>query len=127
MALKPKSDKEKITEYEKILNELIEKITISGFNSKIIRDKKNEEYIKIWCSPFKNISANLIYFFYKENNDLKKFNDVYNFHIKCDNKQNLLVLCKSKNEIFGGFSPLKFQSGYQYDNDSFVFNRKKNL
>ena len=121
--LKPKSDKEKIIEYEKVLNNLIKKFTISGFNSKIIKDKKNEEFIKMWISPFKDLSSKLIYSFYKEynNNDFKKFDDIKNFHKNCDNKQNLLVLCKSKDEIFGGFSPLKYSSGYGCDNDSFVF------
>ena len=128
--LKPKSDKEKIIEYEKVLNNLIKKLTISGFNSKIIKDKKNEEFIKMWISPFKDLSSKLIYSFYKEykNNDFKKFDDIKNFHKNCDNKQNLLVLCKSKDEIFGGFSPLKYSSGYGCDNDSFVFSineRKK--
>ena len=138
LTLKPKSDKEKIEEYENILKELFD---ISEFNSKILKDE-HKKFIKNWISPFKNLSAKLIYSFYIENDAdfqkekidfygkikiYKKVKDVNNFHYKCDNKKNLLVLCKSKNEIFGGFTPLEFSSdnSYGYDNDSFVFSINK--
>ena len=149
LRLKPKSDIEKIEEYEKILKELFD---ISEFNSKILKDNY-KRYIKNWISPFEKLSANLIYSFYLENDDdfekeeinddiepcisllslfreikkYKKIKEVNKFHHQCDNKKNLLVLCKSKNEIFGGFTPLKFSSddSYGYDNDSFVFSINK--
>ncbi len=155
LRLKPKSDIEKIEEYEKILKELFD---ISQFNSKILKDNY-KRYIKNWISPFEKLSANLIYSFYLENDDdfekeeidgsfighsiflyepcvgeenikykkYKKIKEVNKFHHQCDNKKNLLVLCKSKNEIFGGFTPLKFSSddSYGYDNDSFVFSINK--
>ena len=143
LRLQPKSDIEKIEEYEKILKKLFD---ISEFNSKILKDNY-KRFIKNWISPFENLSANLIYSFYIENDDdfekeeihdscislfgknekYKKINDVNKFHSKCDNKKNLLVLCKSKNEIFGGFTPLEFSSddSYGYDNDSFVFSINK--
>lgn len=141
LRLQPKSDIEKIEEYEKILKEFFD---ISEFNSKILKDNY-KRFIKNWISPFQKLSATLIYSFYIENDDdfekevespcilfenekkYKKIKDVRNFHSQCDNKNNLLVLCKSKNEIFGGFTPLEFSSddSYGYDNDSFVFSINK--
>ena len=62
LTLKPKSDKEKIEEYEKILKELFD---ISEFNSKILKDNY-KRFIKNWISPFGHLSAKLIYSFYIE-------------------------------------------------------------
>ena len=150
LKLKQKSDKEKIEEYEKAferfkedikgLNEFIQKLTdkinklenrflMPGFNSKIIpQDNYQKEIIKMWISPFKDISAQLIYCFnfkYKEpiaDYD-NGYDDLKNFHKACDTKTNVLIICKSKKEIFGGFTPLCFLSdnSYGYDNDSFIF------
>ena len=116
LKLKQKSDKEKIEEYEKAferfkedikgLNEYIQKLTdkvtklenrfiIPGFNSKIIpQDNYQKEIIKMWISPFKNISAQLIYCFnfrYKEPiNDYENgYDDLKNFHKACDTKTNI--------------------------------------
>ena len=149
MKLKEKTDKEKIEEYEKVfekykneieilkekyrtdINKLNEKIKIlsnrfiiPGFETKIINNKQEKEIIKMWISPQGNITANLIYSFY---NKRTNFKDVNRFHERCDNKPNLLVLCKSNIEIFGGYTPLPFlnDNSYGYDNDSFVFSLNK--
>ena len=52
---------------------------------------------------------------------------VENFHSVCDNKRCILMICKSKNEIFGGYTPLSFNSlnEYGYDNESFLFSLNK--
>ena len=150
LKLKQKSDKEKIEEYEKAferfkedikgLNEyikkLMDKITIlenrfliPGLNSKILlQDNYQKEIIKMWISPFKNISAQLLYHAnFKYKTPLEDYECSYdnlkNFHKACDNKSNILLLCKSQKEIFGGFTPLCFLSDntYGYDNDSFIF------
>ena len=150
LKLKKKSDREKIEEYEKAferfkedikgLKECIKSLTdkietlekrflIPGFNSKILlQDNYQKEIIKMWISPFKNISARLLYCFnfnYKTPLDDYEngYDDLKNFHKACDNESNILLLCKSKNEIFGGFTPLCFLSDntYGYDNDSFIF------
>ena len=150
LTLKPKSDKEKIEEYEKAferykedieglhlyikkLNDKIKilenRFIIPGFNSKIIKqDNYQKEIIKMWISPFENISSKLIYSFYCDyktpiDNYENNFNDLEKFHKDCDNKTNILVICKSKKEIFGGFTPLCFlnDNSYGYDNDSFIF------
>ena len=82
----------------------------------------------MWISPFENISTKLSYSFYKEyktpsEDNENDFNDLEKFHKACDNKHNILVICKSKNEIFGGYTPLIFlnDNTYGYDNDSFLF------
>lgn len=135
LTLQPKSNEKKIEECEKVLKQLTNILYISEFKSKILKDSKSKKYIKNWISPFAHLSAKLIYSFYIEsdedfeklgkfgNRQYKNFRDVTNFHKKCDGIPNLLVLCKSKNEIFGGFTPLKFSSEdtYGYDNDSFLF------
>jgi len=125
--LKPKSDEEKIIENERAIillsgniKRLEDKYKIPGFHSNIIENKNIEEIIKIWISPFKYITANLIYNFI--NKDIP-FYDVENCHKKCSNKLNILVICKSKNEIFGGFtcSTNLRKNGF----DSFVFSITK--
>ena len=150
LTLKPKSDKEKIEEYEQVfekykeeikkLNETIKdlkdkiellknRFLIPGFNTRIINQySEQNEILKMWISPFKEVSAKLIYFFYCNYkgpiNDYENgYTDTENFHKLCDNKPNILVICRSKKEIFGGFTPLSFlnDNSYGYDNDSFVF------
>ena len=148
LALKPKSDKEKIEEYEKAfekyqteiksLNNYIEELKgkikllenrfiIQKFTSNIIPDNNyQKEIIKMWIAPFKNISAQLIYSYnFKHTTPMSSTNcnEVEKFHSKCDKIPNLLVICKSKNEIFGGYTPLFFLNDktYGYDNDSFLF------
>ena len=56
--------------------------------------------------------------------------DVAEFHSKCDNKMNVIVLYQTiKNIKFGGYSSIGFDSSYQWKNDnkSFIFqiNKKK--
>ena len=55
--------------------------------------------------------------------DINKIGDVETFHKNCDGIFSILVLCKSKDEIFGGYTPLSFNSEnvYGYDNKSFLF------
>ena len=151
LKLKEKTDKEKLKEYEQAfekykndiktlkenyrneimklnqkINNLEERFIIPGFDTHIIKNKNEKEIIKMWISPHKKITAILIYSFYNIKRE-KNFCDVNKFHEKCDNKPNLLVLCQSNNEIFGGFTPLPFlnDNSYGYDNDSFVFSINK--
>jgi hypothetical protein len=58
----------------------------------------------------------------------KYFKDeVRKFHDASDNKKNILLLLKSKKEIFGGFTPLSFDSSgkYKYNPESFLFSINK--
>lgn len=116
------------------MHELDNKLIIPGLTERIINDRRNNEMLKMWISKFR-ITAILLYSFYQNPipeiincgdhflERYEKFRDVENFHKMCDNKTNILVICKSRNEIFGGFTPLEFLSDdtYGYDNDSFVF------
>ena len=121
-----------------IINQYENKFQISNFKSKILAGKDLEkETIKIWISPKKKLEASLLFSFhdieYKEDSkskytySLDSNINVRNFHKSCDNKSKILVICKSKNEIFGGYTPLSFNSSDEYgkDNDSFLFSLNK--
>ena len=133
-----KTPEEILNEYKYIINQYENKFKIINFNSKILAGKDLEkETIKIWISPKNKLEAQLLYSFhdvkYKEDTKSKYtyFLDssikVNNFHKACDYKNNILVICKSKNEIFGGYTPLSFNSQDEYgkDNDSFLFSLNK--
>ena len=144
LRLKPKSDREKLEECERVIKLLNDKLInkenelnflknkhyIQNFNSRIVQDINKIEVIKFWISPFENLRSNLIYSYYDRNYrflngayNYEKFQDVRTFHQNCDNKPNLLIICKSNNEIFGGFTPLSFSEGNirGNDNNSFIF------
>ena len=90
---------------------------------------------KSWISINNKLRAKLLYSFYdipykkNENNENIYDNNinfketVKNFHGACDDKEKILVICKSKNEIFGGYTPLSFNSKNEYghDEESFLF------
>ena len=85
----------------------------------------------------KRIEARLIHSFHSNiiiNDKNQKILDntgyyekVSDFHNNCDFKKNILIICKSKNEIFGGFTPLCFDDtdGYKKDDESFLFSLNK--
>ena len=128
-----KSHKEILYEYAYIINLYENKFRIANFNSKILAGKELEkETIKLWISPKYKLEAKLLFSFhdiqYKgDTYSLDKDINVRNFHKACDNKYSILVICKSKNEIFGGYTPLCFNSLDEYgkDNDSFLFSLNK--
>ena len=133
-----KTPEEILNEYKYIINQYENKFQISNFKSKILAGKDLEkETIKIWISPKKKLEASLLFSFhdieYKEDSkskytySLDSNINVSNFHKSCDNKSKILVICKSKNEIFGGYTPLSFNSSDEYgkDNDSFLFSLNK--
>ena len=106
--------------------------------SKILLNKEAEKKaIKFWISPNKSLSAILLYPFHnninvRNNNEKLQFNqgdgsEIRKFHNACDNKKKILLICKSKNEIFGGYTPLSFDSSdtYKSDEKSFLFSLNK--
>ena len=110
-----------------------EELVIANFNSNILIGKDREKHaIKIWISPNHKIFAKLIYSFYEKfclNNEKEKISfsnghseTVERFHQVCDYKK-ILILYRSKNEIFWAYTPLSFNSldEYDYDNESFLF------
>ena len=133
-----KSPQEILYEYKYIINLYENKFRIANFNSKILAGKELEkETIKLWISPKNKLEAKLLFSFHdiqyngdnksKYTYSLKEDINVRNFHKACDNKYSILVICKSKNEIFGGYTPLCFNSLDEYgkDNESFLFSLNK--
>ena len=133
---KEKTEKEVIEEYKSIIHFYETKSPVSGMeNSKVITEQI-KLYLKAWISPIHNMQGKLLYSF--ELNYPEKFEDsfwsgrnftildkdkVQEFHDKCDNIDSILIICKSGNQIFGGYTPLYFDSSdsYKYDNKSFLF------
>ena len=136
-----KTSDEILNEYKYIINQYENNFRIANFNSKILAGKDLEkETIKLWISPKKKFEAKLLFSFhdieYKLENGFstnrKKYTynlnkTVKNFHEACDYKNSILIICKSKNEIFGGYTPLCFTSSDEYgdDNESFLFSLNK--
>ena len=128
-------------EYKKVIILYKNQVKIKNFNSKILElREKDKEIIKSWISPIENLEAKLLYSFYVSykknfsryeiiNEDINKVGTVQLFHNKCDNKRQILVICRSKDQIFGGYTPLRFKNDNSYgqDNKSFLFslNRKE--
>lgn len=127
-----KSENEILNEYKNVVNIYEKKLKILNFDSRILLSKDMEkEAIKFWISPTKLLKANLLYSFHdinyrreRDNRYNYEFNrTVREFHTICDNHSKILIICKSRNEIFGGYTPLFFRSddSYGYDNESFLF------
>ena len=134
-----KEQNEIFEEYKKVVTLYKNQVKINNFNSKILElREKDKEIIKSWIAPIESLKANLLYSYYisyKKNNlnyeiineDISKIGTVHLFHEKCDKKSQILVICKSKDQIFGGFTPLRFKSDDSYgkDNKSFLFSLNK--
>lgn len=135
-----KTEKELMGEYKKAINIYKFKINISNFNSQILEiyPEKREE-LKAWISPSKKIKAELLYSYYVnckkksegeyeiDSKDRNKIGNIEAFHMVCDNKSNILIICRSNDEIIGGYTPLFFTNtnDYGYDNKSFLFSLNK--
>lgn len=135
-----KTVNQSLNEHIIALNKYVYQFEIKDFNSNILLGSKiQKDAIKSWISSFKRIEAELLYSFHSISYiDDKNKEIIHNpgfyqkpsdFHRVCDFKRNLLIICKSKNEIFGGYTPLFFDNsdGYKKDNESFLFslNRQK--
>ena len=128
-----KATNQSLNEYMSAVNKFEYQFGIKDFNSEILSGLNIEKSaIKSWISPFERIEARLLYSFhsitYINNNQKIFYNPGYDskvsdFHNTCGFIKNILIICKSKNEIFGGYTPLYFidSDGYEKDNDSFLF------
>ena len=91
----------------------------------IILNKKDKNILLNWLSPLykeKNIYLKLIY---RRGSDYS----YETFHSKCDNQGPTVVICKSGEEKFGGYTNINWESKdgiYIYDSKSFVFSLNKN-
>ena len=133
-----KTPEEISKEYKYVAKKYEYKFKIDNFDSKILIGKDTEkESIKSWISPNKKLKARLLYFFPdfsfsngsvgEMKNNIGINETPTNFHNLCDNKKKILMLCKSNDQIFGGYTPLCFTSSntYDYDDDSFLFSLNK--
>ena len=63
---------------------------------------------------------------YRRGNDMS----VYTFHSKCDNQDPTLVICKAKDEKFGGYTNINWESTNEpiakYQDGPFIFSINKN-
>lgn len=131
-----KTDKEIFEEYKKAIKIYKFKININNFNSQILEIyPEKKEGLKAWISPTEKLKAVLLYSYYVnckmknkkeyeiDSKDVQKIGSIETFHNLCDNKDGILVICKSNKEIFGGYTPLSFNSSDNYgnDNQSFLF------
>ena len=133
-----KTTDQSLNEYISAINKFEYLNRIKDFNSEILFGLNFEQSaIKSWISPFERIEAELLYSFhsftYIDNKNQKIYynpgydSKVSDFHNTCDFRRNILIICKSKNEIFGGYTPLSFNDsdGYEKDNNSFLFSLNK--
>lgn len=133
-----KTDQEILEEYKSVISIYKDKLQIKDLNSKIIIDTEQKEFLKGLVSYYEKLKAILLYSFYITYTDEEIANNLKNkkipysvrdFHTKCDNISSILVVCKSGDQIFGGYTPLQFKSNNSYgdDKNSFIFslNRKE--
>ncbi len=122
-----KTEKE-IEDIKKITNEIKEeKERIKNndlYKSTIIKDEEEIKLLSNWINENKEKKFKLLYKLSLDGDSIETF------HKKCDNKGPTLIIIKTtKNNIFGGYNPLSWNSsgGYQNSNLSFLFslNKKK--
>ena len=96
------------------------------FSESEILNQNDKNIILNWLNPLyqgKKIYLKLIY---RRGNDLS----YETFHAKCDNKGPTLVICKSKNEKFGGYTNINWKSSEGegiHSSNSFIFSINKNI
>ena len=124
----PKSHNYLLNECKFIIKYYEKKCKICNFNSKILLERDIEQDpIKSWISLNKILNAKLLFSYHDQFPGIVNKMTVNRFHRACDNKSSILMICKSKNEIFGGYTPLSFDSSdeYKYDNESFLFSMNR--
>ena len=113
--------------YDNIYSDYIKVIHRTDFFSESVILNQNDKKILLnWLSrqyQGKNIYMKLIY---RRGNNLS----YETFHAKCDNKGPTLVICKSKNEKFGGYTNINWESNSNGlgigSSKSFIFSINKN-
>ena len=113
--------------YDNIHSDYIKVIHRTDFFSEsVILNQSDKNILLNWLNPLyqgKNLYMKLIY---RRGNDLS----YETFHAKCDNKGPTLVICKSKNEKFGGYTSVNWESNSNglgiLHSKSFIFSINKN-
>lgn len=110
-----------LTKSENINKNVKDEFNINGLNQSLIINNKEEELLisnMISCVNSKIKSYKLIF---RATIDGDSARD---FHLKCDNCNNLIILVKTTQGIrFGGYTSMKFggSSHLKFDNDAFLF------
>ena len=112
-----------------IFNESIEiydgMINIEEKSKSMILSQEDMNKISNWLYPIykNNVELKLIY---RRGNDMS----YQNFHQKCDNKGPTIVVCKSNNEKFGGYSNINWEAAItpirKFEYGPFIFSITKN-
>lgn len=104
----------------------VRKIKTDGFAESVILNDQNKNQILFWLNPIyhgKNPRLTLIY---RRGNDMS----FETFHKKCDRKGPTLVVCKAKNEKFGGYTNISWEACEEdipiHANGPFLFSLTKN-
>ena len=90
-----------------------------------ILNQEDKNKLLNWLNPILNGKNLFLKLIYRRGNDMS----FETFHSKCDNKGPTLVVCKSKNEKFGGYTNINWESsdkGQIYENGPFIFSLNKN-
>jgi hypothetical protein len=102
-----------------------EKVELDFVDESIILNKEDKIKLFSWINPLyigKNFCLKLIY---RRGNDMS----FETFHAKCDKQGPTLVICKAKEEKFGGYTNIDWESleGLQkYQEGPFLFSLNKN-
>ena len=93
--------------------------------SKILNQEDSNKLLN-WLNPKANGKNIYLKMIYRRGNDMS----VYNFHSKCDNKGPTLVICKTKEQIFGGYNNFSWESTNEpkkiFQEGPFIFSINKN-
>ena len=103
----------------------IKKIKTDFINDTIILNNEDKNKLFNFLNPVfkdKHFYLNLLY---RRGNDMS----YKTFHEKCDNKGHTVIICKSKNEKFGGYTNINWESAEGKDikqDGPFIFSINKN-
>ena len=107
--------------------DIYEKMNNKDEKESTILAQEDKYKIYNWLYPiYKNIFGVKLKLIYQRGNDMSYLN----FHQKCDNKGPTIVVCKSKNEKFGGYANISWESlnnERKFQNGPFIFSLTKNV
>ena len=120
-----KEIKQRLAELEKKVSKLMNEDNedLKGFEKTIIRNREEAEKITKWVCPHSERRVKLLYKATPEENSR------YDFHRKCDNKGETVVLIETtKGRRFGGYTSLSWESNntWKDDKQSFLFSLDNN-
>ena len=102
----------------------IEKVKTDFINESVILNQNDKYKLLNWLNPLYNEKNLYLKLIYRRGNDMS----FETFHLKCDKKGPTLVVCKAKNEKFGGYSNFSWDSNrtVKYEDGPFIFSLSQN-